>query len=357
MTSMFKDFDKSPDDVPLQRYVHTPTIEKIYEVDSKAIDDFLDESKYKVKEQVKTIEAKDPDSLSGIEQLYLTVAKSLDLGKDYPVSGNEGLFDTLYKLLKRCLDAVSGFFKWMAETFFGFGKRSKTETDKLRTKIKMSEIKYDEDLTYPASAKLVLNSKVLKAYPSNIDWVNKGMADVIARMKGVEQTFTAASALFKHLQDQRVTKEQIAAFGNKVASALGGKVGKDANHVIGPVYFTVNVLEDQSIEFATVHNAPIDPKDSKFSVSESAYDKLADNLEATASALMSLAELTKKESTLFNVKIKKPDDFKGMGKAEAFLLAAGYRSLVNFTGFIKSVMSVLQRADTATHDIASKAFK
>jgi len=357
MTSIFKDFDKGTQSQAITRYVNTPTVELLYQTDKKAVDAFLDGDNKAVKDKADEIEKKPEEERTGTEQLYLRVA-SIIPNAPAEVNGSEGLFGTVWSLIKRFLSMIGNFFKWLAETFFGFGKRSKTDFNKLQGKVKAGEINYDTELKYPANAKALIDSKRFKSFPANLDWLAKELDNLVSRTDGAIKTFTAAKDLFAKVQDKKVTMADIERFGGAVATHLGGKLGGSEFRVVGAQWATVTKDKDGAILFVISPLKQTDVKaDDTFTVSEGKFDGLVDKLEKTSNNLVRLAEISKSEGTLFNVKIKTEKDLQGMGKGEAYAMAASFRSLVNYIAFIKHVMTAIQQADTAAHDIMGKAFK
>jgi len=357
MTSIFKDFDKDTKKAAITRYVNTPTVELLYQTDKKAVDAFLDGDSKEVKETAEKIEAKPEDDRSGVEQLYLRVA-SLIPNAPAEVNGSEGLFGTVWSLIKRFLSMIGNFFKWLAETFFGFGTRSKTDFNKLQAKVKAGEINYDTELKYPGNAKSLIDSKRFKSFPANLDWLSGELDNLVKRTDGAVKTFSSAKELFAKVQDKKVTVKDVENFGKAVAAHLGGKFGDTQFRVVGAQWASVAQDKDNAIAFTIYPLKQTEVKaDDHFTVSEGKFDGLVDKLETTSNNLMKLAEISKNEGTLFNVKIKQEKDLQGIGKAEAFAMAAAFRSLVNYIAFIKHVMTAIQQADSAAHDIMGKAFK
>lgn len=367
MTSIFKDFTKESDEEVSNRFVNTPTIEQLYEVDKKAVSDFLDNDKKAVKDKADEIAKKEPEDVSGVEALYLKVAGCVSYNPPKEVVGAEGLFGTVWSLIKRFFSMIGNFFKWLGETFFGFGKRSKTDLNKLQAKIRAGEINYDTELNYPANAKMLLNSRKFKAFPANLDWMREELDNSIKISKNIRETFNHAQLLFSKVQDKKVSINDVEKFSKDVASLLGitmVKTKKDNNEqgkvarLTGPVWGAVVFNETtHNTNFIIAPEKQTAVGDHKFKVSKSTYDDLATKLARTTEHLVELAELSKKESTLFNIKVKTEKDLEGMGKGEAYAMAAAFRTLVGYITFIKAVMSSVQQADTAAHDIMSKAFK
>jgi hypothetical protein len=357
MTSIFKDFDKGTQKAAITRYVNTPTVELLYQTDKKAVDAFLDGDSKSIKDKAAEIEQKPEEERDGTEQLYLRVASLLP---DAPaeVNGSEGLFSTVWSLIKRFLSMIGNFFKWLAETFFGFGTRSKTDFNKLEAKVKAGEINYDTELKYPSNAKSLIDSKRFKSFPANLDWLGKELDNLVNRTDGTIKTFTAAKDLFAKVQDKKVAVSDVERFGAAVATHLGGKLGSGEFRIVGALWAVVAKDKDNAITFTLnpVKQTEV-TGESKFMVSEGKFDGLVDKLEKTSNNLVRLAEISKNEGSLFNVKIKEEKDLQGIGKAEAYAMAAAFRSLVNFIAFIKHVMTAIQQADTAAHDIMGKAFK
>lgn len=368
MTSIFKDFEKVSEEEASNRFVNTPTIEQLYEVDKKAVNDFLDGNKKSVKDKAEEISKKEPEEVSGVEALYLKVAGCVSYNPPKDVVGAEGLFGTVWSLIQRFFSMIGNFFKWLGETFFGFGKRSQTDLNKLQAKISAGEINYDTELSYPANAKVILDSTKHKSYPSNLDWLRKELDYNYDKMDLVEVGLREAGALFKQVQEKTVRVEHVNKFVEGVTSRFGGKVTKikegsksepSTHKLIGTLWFSVT-LDETKHNVAFIDN-PIKQTEvtdkSKFSVSKSVYGSCADKLKETSARLNKMASISKDESKLFSIKMKSENELKGMGTAEAYAMAYAIRTLVSYISFVKSTMSMMQRVDTAAHDIMAKAFK
>lgn len=368
MTSIFKDFEKVSKEEAENRFVSTPTVEQLYELDKAAVSDFLDGDKKAVKDKAEEISKKDPEEISGVEQLYLKVAGCVNYNPPKDVIGAEGLFGTVWSLIKRFFSMIGNFFKWLGETFFGFGKRSQADLDKLQAKIRAGEINYDAELNYPANAKLILDGKKFKSYPNNLDWLRKELDFNYEKMDLVEAGLKEAGNLFKLVQEKNVRIEHVDKFVETVTNRFGGKVTKvkegsktepTAYKLIGTMWFSVTLDEDKhNVAFIEqpIKQTEVTDK-STFSVSKSVYGSIADKLKDTALRLNKLASISKDENKLFNIKMKTENDLSGMGKAEAYAMAYAMRTLVSYISFVKTAMSAMQRVDTAAHDIMAKAFK
>lgn len=367
--TLFKDIDKSEDNAAIDRYVTTPTVEMIYESDKKAVDDILDGNKAVVTIKKKELEKKDPESLTGVEKLYLQVSEHFSTKVEHNVEGTEGLFSFLYGLIKRFFSMIGNFFKWLGETFLGFGKRSKTAVDALEAKIKSGEINYDTEVNYPQSAKLIIDNFKFKSYPNNLDWLRKELDYSLKLMGGAKKTFVNAKALFAKVQDKKVSITDVEEFGKSVARDLQTKYiaidkksrdsSSNATKLVGANWIYIQFENDtNALSFEILPINPTLVKESdKFSVNKAVLDDIKGKVEKTATALTDIGELSKQEKDLFGIKIKDAKDIEGMGKAEAYAMTAAVQSLVSYTSFIKNVLSTLQRSDTATHDILKKVFK
>lgn len=370
MASLFKDFEKVADKDAVSRYVNTPTIEQLYEVDKQAVDDFLDGDKKKASDINDEIKNKKPESITGTETLYLKVFSCFDNPNNQPIeirSGNEGLFSAVVSLVKRFLSMIGNFFKWLAETFFGFGKRSQTDLNKLEAKIKAGEINYDEEVKYPANAKMILDSARFKSYPANLDWLKKELDFVINQMNGVIGSFTEAKKLFKLIQDKKVRVEDVTTFANAVAKHMNSKVVENktgtvehkVSKLVGSTWCAMST--DPNDKYATFTIIPTKQTEvtptATFKVSEGSVDQLLVKLKQSTACLLKLAELSKNEKELFSVNWNDEKGLQGTGHAEIYALSVAFKTLVSFIDFMKHTMSGLQRADTAAHDIMSKAFK
>lgn len=358
MSSLFTDFEKDAGKEAINRYVTTPTVEQLYEVDKKAIDSFLDKDVAEIDKKADEIKAKPENEVSGAEALYLRVAETFK-GPTWSVEGNEGLFSTVWSLIKRFLNMIGNFFKWLGETFFGFGKRSKTSYNKLKAQAAAGEINYDTELKYPGSARQLINAQKYKNYPENLDWLRIELDFINKQAANVSKTFTEAKALFAKLQDKKASMDDVERFGTNVAKALGGTVDvKKPFRIAGTTWGTVENTQEKGLVFdlLTLKQTDVTEK-SVFKVSKSVYDTLVTTLKGTSDVLMELADLSKKEKDLFGIKIKDEKDLQGMGKQQAYVMAQAFKALVSYMGFIKNAMSAIQRADTAAHDIMKKAFK
>jgi len=368
MTTLFKDFDHNVKSEDINgRYITTPTIEQLYEMDKKSVDDFLDDGKQTIKVKHDELSKKNKDELTGTESLYLKFSQHLLPKGQSLIDGSEGLFSTLWTLIKRFFSMIGNFFKWLGEVFFGFGKKSKTDLGRLEAKIKAGEIKFDEELAYPGNAKLILDSHKLKSYPENLDWLTKELDFVLGKMKSIKESFTEAKSLFAKVQDKSVKLIDVVNFGNTIAKDLGTTVAEGTAaekkrfsyaKLVGSTWFDIQTEPKRKVlQFTIVPIKPTEVKDSKFKVSEARYDDLAKKLAKTADMLMSIGDISKQESALFGIKLKTDNDLEGMSTAEAYTMTAAVGSLVSYISFVKNGLSALQRADTAAHDIMRKAFK
>lgn len=367
MTTLFTDFDKNvkSEDI-MGRYVTTPTVEKLYEIDKRSVDDFLDDGKQSIKVKHDALSKKDKADLTGVESLYLQMSKYL-LPTDGAIDGTEGLFNGLWNLLKRFGTMIANFFKWLGETFFGFGKKSKNDQNKLDIEIKNGSIKYDVELAYPINAKSIIDSQKHKSFPSDLDWLTKELDFTIGKMKAIKESLKDAKRLFDKVQDKSAKLVDVVNFGDTVAKSLGTTVlesladtKKKASYakLIGNMWFDIETeYKRKIIQFSMVPIKPTEVKDAKFKVSKARYSALADQLKTTSDLLMSIAELTKQESSMFGIKLKKDNDLDDTSKAEAYTMTAAIGSLVSYITFVKNALSALQRADTAAHDIMKKAFE
>ena len=147
------------------RFINTPTVLELYEQEHQG--DKLgvaEEDVDKLSDEYNTVAGNE-----GYYQLLFQHSKAPYSGSR---TGNEGLLETARAGIKKVIESVKAFFKWLFSFFVSKKKIAEDKIEDLKQLLDKNGIK-QTDVTYPSSAGVLWASKA--KIPATLDWVVKAL--------------------------------------------------------------------------------------------------------------------------------------------------------------------------------------